>query len=287
LAKFQRNKERIGLIVDEYGDIQGLITLDDILEEIVGDFTTSMTPTPSDEIHPQPDGSFLVEGSASIRELNKEMDWHLPMDGPRTLNGAILEYLEEIPTQHQCQAGGLPYRDSRSGEQHGEDGEDHAAPVPGRFRVRGLKKAANGSLFVSLALVIRLQHQSGDELTEHLLQLVTVCQQILQRITIHHREEGVHRLLQGTLEQTDGDDMADRGAAVDPVQIAFQRPDHLPDIDLVGERAMRMPILAALGLQIAQFYQLVHHLHHVVAGYVVQGGYLGHARQFPSGRVAR
>ena len=97
LAKFQRNKERIGLIVDEYGDIQGLITLDDILEEIVGDFTTSMAPAPSDEIHPQPDGSFLVEGSASIRELNKEMHWHLPMDGPRTLNGAILEYLEEIP----------------------------------------------------------------------------------------------------------------------------------------------------------------------------------------------
>ncbi|MDX2125269.1 MAG: transporter associated domain-containing protein, partial [Aeromonas hydrophila] len=97
LAKFQRNKERIGLIVDEYGDIQGLITLDDILEEIVGDFTTSMTPAPSDEIHPQPDGSFLVEGSASIRELNKEMSWQLPIDGPRTLNGAILEYLEEIP----------------------------------------------------------------------------------------------------------------------------------------------------------------------------------------------
>ena len=97
LAKFQRNKERIGLIVDEYGDIQGLITLDDILEEIVGDFTTSMTPAPSDEIHPQPDGSFLVEGSASIRELNKEMSWRLPIDGPRTLNGVILEYLEEIP----------------------------------------------------------------------------------------------------------------------------------------------------------------------------------------------
>ncbi|MGL5948579.1 MAG: HlyC/CorC family transporter [Aeromonas sp.] len=97
LAKFQRNKERIGLIVDEYGDIQGLITLDAILEEIVGDFTTSMTPTPSDEIHPQPDGSFLVEGSATIRELNKEMGWRLPIDGPRSLNGAILEYLEEIP----------------------------------------------------------------------------------------------------------------------------------------------------------------------------------------------
>ena len=97
LAKCQRNKERNGLIVDEYGDIQGLITLDDILEEIVGDFTTSMAPAPSDEIHPQPDGSFLVEGSASIRELNKEMHWHLPIDGPRTLNGVILEYLEEIP----------------------------------------------------------------------------------------------------------------------------------------------------------------------------------------------
>ena len=97
LAKFQRNKERIGLIVDEYGDIQGLITLDDILEEIVGDFTTSMAPAPSDEIHPQPDGTFLVEGSANIRELNKEMNWHLPTDGPRTLNGVILEYLEEIP----------------------------------------------------------------------------------------------------------------------------------------------------------------------------------------------
>ncbi|TNI62704.1 magnesium/cobalt efflux protein, partial [Aeromonas salmonicida] len=94
---FQRNKERIGLIVDEYGDIQGLITLDDILEEIVGDFTTSMAPTPSDEIHPQPDGTYLVEGSANIRELNKEMGWHLPTDGPRTLNGLILEYLEDLP----------------------------------------------------------------------------------------------------------------------------------------------------------------------------------------------
>ena len=111
LAKFQRNKERIGLIVDEYGDIQGLITLDDILEEIVGDFTTSMTPAPSDEIHPQPDGTFL-EGSASIRELNKEMSWQLPIDGPRTLNGAILEYLEEIPSP--TSVCGWPATPSRS-----------------------------------------------------------------------------------------------------------------------------------------------------------------------------
>ncbi|SIR23480.1 Mg2+ and Co2+ transporter CorB, contains DUF21, CBS pair, and CorC-HlyC domains [Aeromonas sp. RU39B] len=97
MAKFQQNKERIGLIVDEYGDIQGLITLDDILEEIVGDFTTSVTTGPSDDVHPQPDGTYLVEGSASIRELNKEMEWNLPTDGPRTLNGLILEYLEEMP----------------------------------------------------------------------------------------------------------------------------------------------------------------------------------------------
>ncbi|WP_375057038.1 HlyC/CorC family transporter [Zobellella sp. DQSA1] len=97
LLKFQRNKERIGLIVDEYGDIQGLVTLDDILEEIVGDFTTTISPTLSDEIKPQDDGSYLIEGSASIRDINKELGWKLPTDGPRSLNGLILEYLEEIP----------------------------------------------------------------------------------------------------------------------------------------------------------------------------------------------
>ena len=97
LVKFQHAKERIGLVVDEYGDIQGLITLEDILEEIVGDFTTTMTPTTSDEINIQPDGSYLVDGSASIRDINKEMSWHLPTDGPKTLNGLIIEYLEDIP----------------------------------------------------------------------------------------------------------------------------------------------------------------------------------------------
>ncbi|GAL23878.1 hemolysins and related proteins containing CBS domains [Vibrio variabilis] len=71
MLKFQRNKERIGLIVDEYGDINGLVTLEDILEEIVGEFTTSMAPTLSDEITPQGDGSFLIEGSANIRDINK------------------------------------------------------------------------------------------------------------------------------------------------------------------------------------------------------------------------
>jgi Mg2+/Co2+ transporter CorB len=97
LLKFQHAKERLGLVVDEYGDIQGLVTLEDILEEIVGDFTTTMTPTTSDEVTLQPDGSYLVDGSASIRDINKEMSWQLPTDGPKTLNGLILEYLEEIP----------------------------------------------------------------------------------------------------------------------------------------------------------------------------------------------
>lgn len=97
LANFQHNKERIGLVVDEYGDIQGLVTLEDILEEIVGDFTTSMVTTPSEDITPQQDGSFLIDATINIRDLNKEMEWDFPTDGPKTLNGLILEYLEEIP----------------------------------------------------------------------------------------------------------------------------------------------------------------------------------------------
>ena len=97
LLKFQHAKERLGLVVDEYGDIQGLVTLEDILEEIVGDFTTTQTPTPSDEVTLQPDGSYLVDGSASIRDVNKEMSWQLPTNGPKTLNGLIIEHLEDIP----------------------------------------------------------------------------------------------------------------------------------------------------------------------------------------------
>ena len=97
LLKFQHAKERLGLVVDEYGDIQGLVTLEDILEEIVGDFTTTITPTASEEVHKQPDGSYLIDGSASIRDINKEMEWNLPTDGPKTLNGLIVEHLEDIP----------------------------------------------------------------------------------------------------------------------------------------------------------------------------------------------
>lgn len=109
LLKFQQNKERIGLVVDEYGDIQGLVTLEDILEEVVGDFTTTKTPAPSDEVDVQNDGSVMVDGGANVRDLNKEMRWHLPTEGPKTLSGLIVEYLEDIPqTQLGLKIAGYP-----------------------------------------------------------------------------------------------------------------------------------------------------------------------------------
>lgn len=97
LVKFQRNKKKVGLVVDEYGDIKGLVTIEDILEEIVGDFTTSMSPTLAEEVVPQNDGSVLIEGSANIREINKAFNWTLPEVEARTVNGMILEALQDIP----------------------------------------------------------------------------------------------------------------------------------------------------------------------------------------------
>ncbi|MEW9809518.1 MAG: CNNM domain-containing protein [Candidatus Symbiodolus clandestinus] len=97
LMKFQRNKESTGIVVDEYGDIKGLVTVQAIVEEIVGDFTTSIAPSLEEEIVPQADGSLLIAGSTNIRDLNKILEQVLPVNGPRTLNGLLLEHLETIP----------------------------------------------------------------------------------------------------------------------------------------------------------------------------------------------
>ena len=99
LLNFKNNKERIGLVVDEYGDIKGLVTLEDILEEIVGEFTTSNLPSIEDEVQPQSDGTVIIDGSANIRDLNKMFNWHLDTDEARTFNGFILEHLEDIPQE--------------------------------------------------------------------------------------------------------------------------------------------------------------------------------------------
>ena len=96
LINFQHNKRRIGFVVDEYGDMQGLIALEDILEEIVGEFTSDPAAQ-FEEILPQEDGTWLVDGSINIRALNTALHMALPTDGPKTLNGLIIEYLEMIP----------------------------------------------------------------------------------------------------------------------------------------------------------------------------------------------
>ncbi|HEY3654033.1 MAG TPA: HlyC/CorC family transporter [Steroidobacteraceae bacterium] len=97
LLNFQRDKRRMAFVVDEYGDIQGLVTLEDILEEIVGEFTTDPATMMHKDVHREADGSFVANASTTIRALNRSMRWNLPTDGPKTLNGLIVEFLETIP----------------------------------------------------------------------------------------------------------------------------------------------------------------------------------------------
>ncbi|MGM0703150.1 MAG: HlyC/CorC family transporter [Pseudomonadota bacterium] len=101
LLNFQKQKRRIGIVVDEYGDVEGLVTLEDILEEIVGEFTTDMA-SQDQEIYRQDDGSHVIEGTANIRDINRLLGWQLPTDGPKTLNGLILEHLESFPDGAAC-----------------------------------------------------------------------------------------------------------------------------------------------------------------------------------------
>ena len=96
LRNFQRQKLRLGLVVDEYGDIQGIIAMEDILEEIVGEFTTDLQ-TFDQDIHRQEDGTIIIDGAAMIRDINRQLQLNLPTEGPNTLNGLILEHLEHIP----------------------------------------------------------------------------------------------------------------------------------------------------------------------------------------------
>jgi Mg2+/Co2+ transporter CorB len=96
IQQFQENQERIALIVDEYGEFKGLVTLEDILEEVIGDFTTQ-SPSRIGSYRQDEDGGWLVDGSSSLRDLNKKLHLSLPTEGPRTLNGLVIEYFEDIP----------------------------------------------------------------------------------------------------------------------------------------------------------------------------------------------
>ena len=96
LTHFQEQQRRMALVVDEYGEIQGLVTLQDILEEIVGEFT-SQSPMNTGLYRRQDDGSVMVEGSCPLRVLNRKLGFKFPLDGPKTINGLLLEHLEDIP----------------------------------------------------------------------------------------------------------------------------------------------------------------------------------------------
>ncbi len=101
LLNFQKEKQRFALIVDEYGDIQGIVTLEDILEEIVGEFTSDFAADLA-PITPEADGTFLINGTAVLRDINRILHWNLPTNGPKTLNGFVLEHLETIPEFNLC-----------------------------------------------------------------------------------------------------------------------------------------------------------------------------------------
>jgi Mg2+/Co2+ transporter CorB len=96
LQEFQEHQDRVCFVVDEYGELLGMVTLEDIVEELIGEFATQ-SPLQSADFHRQPDGSYLVEGSTLLRTLNRKLGYRFPLDGPKTLNGLIVEHLQDIP----------------------------------------------------------------------------------------------------------------------------------------------------------------------------------------------
>jgi len=101
LMNFQKKKHRLAVVVDEYGQVMGLVALEDILEEIVGEFTSNLSET-EDNIFPQRDGSYVITGTANVRDINKTLEWDLPTAGPKTLSGLVLENLESFPDGNTC-----------------------------------------------------------------------------------------------------------------------------------------------------------------------------------------